>query len=48
MRADGDGSAAEALLRSTLAQLPEQAATRDIAAANAMLTGAEIPDPARH
>jgi predicted ATPase len=47
LRAGGDGAGAAALLRPILAQFPEQAETRDIAAGHAMLAGAEIPDPAR-
>jgi hypothetical protein len=47
LRAGGDDSGAAALLRPILAQFPEQAETRDFAAARAILTAAEIPDAAR-
>ncbi|MFN2417996.1 MAG: AAA family ATPase [Candidatus Limnocylindria bacterium] len=47
LRAGGDASGGEALLRPILAQFPEQAETRDLAAANAILTGAEMPDLAK-
>jgi class 3 adenylate cyclase/predicted ATPase len=48
LRGGGDGSGAAALLRPILAQLPEQADTRDIAEGHAMLAEAEMPDATRH
>ena len=45
MRAGGDGSGVEALLRPILEHFPEQTETRDIAAATALLTGAEDTRP---
>ena len=47
MRAGGDGSGVEALLQPILDHFREQAETRDIAAATALLTGTEIPDHTR-